>query len=83
LFDLKADPAKWYNLIGKAECKAIEEQPKARILQQLNPDAIDRAAMDCVRKRMMIRRAMAIRGKRWDVEPHFDPTRLVPDQYLP
>jgi hypothetical protein len=83
LFDLKADPSEWHNLIGKAECKAIEEQLKAHILEQLNPDVIDRATIDCVRKRTMIRRTMAISGKRWDVDSHFDPTRSVTDQYLP
>jgi hypothetical protein len=38
--------------------------------------------MESVRKRTLIKGAMEISGTRWDVEPRFDPTKGITDQYL-
>ena len=83
LFDLGADPGEWSNLAGRAEYAEIEERLKARILEQFDPDGIERAVTESVRKRDLIRRAMGITGTRWDVEPRFDPAQGITDQYLP
>jgi choline-sulfatase len=83
LFDLKTDPGEWSNLAGRAEYAEIEQHLKARVLEQFDPDGIERAVTESVRKRDLIKRAMGITGTRWDVEPRFDPTKGVTDQYLP
>ena len=82
LFDLEADPGEWHNLAGQPEYREVEAQLKARILEQFDPDAIDQAVTESVRKRTLIRRAMEITGTRWDVEPRFDATKGITDQYL-
>lgn len=83
LFDLQADPGEWQNLTGRPEYREVEEQLKARILEQFDPEAIDQAISESVRKRTLIKQAMEITGMRWDVEPRFDPTVGILDQYLP
>ena len=83
LFDLEADPGEWHNLAGRPEYQVVEEQLKARILEQFDPEAIDQAITESVRKRTLIKQAMEITGTRWDVEPRFDPTVAITDQYLP
>lgn len=83
LFDLEADPGEWHNLAGKLEYRKVEEQLKAHISELFEPDAIDTAVRESVRKRTLIKRAMEITNTRWDVEPRFDPTKGVVDQYLP
>jgi choline-sulfatase len=82
LFDLEADPGEWNNLVGQPAYKEIEEQLKARIFELFDPDAIDDAVMESVRKRTLIKRAMESTHTRWDVEPRFDPTKGITDQYL-
>jgi choline-sulfatase len=83
LFDLEADPGEWNNLIGEPGYGEIEAQLKARILERFDPDRIDADAMESVWKRTLIRRAMEITKTSWDVEPRFDPTRELNEQYLP
>jgi|Deesub1362A_J573_1020465.scaffolds.fasta_scaffold07033_2 choline-sulfatase len=82
LFDLETDPGEWHNLVGDPRYKDVEERLKACILEQFDPDAIDRAVTESVRKRALIRRAMEITQTRWDFEPRFDPTKGILDQYL-
>jgi choline-sulfatase len=83
LFDLAADPGEWNNLAGKPVYREIEEQLQGRTLELFDPDAIDKAVAGSVRRRALIKRAMQIAGTRWDVEPRFDPTKGIIDQYLP
>ena len=83
LFDLAADPGEWDNLAGKPVYREIEEQLQGRILELFDPDAIDKAVAESVSRRALIKRAMQITGTRWDVEPRFDPTKGIVDQYLP
>jgi choline-sulfatase len=83
LFDLEADPGEWHNLAGRAEYHEVEESLKARILERFDPDAIDQAVTESVRKRTLVRGAMKLTGTRWDVEPRFDPALGISDQYLP
>jgi choline-sulfatase len=82
LFDLETDPGEWRSLAGKPEYKEIEEQLKARILEQFDPDVIDKTVMESVQKRTLVKRAMEISDTRWDAEPYFDPTKGITDQYL-
>jgi choline-sulfatase len=83
LFDLEADPGEWHNLSGEPAYREVEDRLKERILELFDPDAIDRAVGESVRKRALVKRAMQITGTRWDVEPRFDPTKGITDQYLP
>jgi choline-sulfatase len=82
LFDLEADPGEWDNLSGRPKYREVEEGLRARILGRFDPDAIEEAVMESVRKRALIRGAMEITGTRWDVEPRFDPVKGIIDQYL-
>jgi choline-sulfatase len=83
LFDLEADPGEWNDLSGRTEYEEIKEQLKARIHELFDPDAIDKAIMESIQKRTLIRRAMDTGHTRWDVEPRFDPAKDITDQYLP
>jgi len=83
LFDLEADPGEWHNLVGEPEYKKIEEQLRVRILDLFDPDAVDKAVMESVQKRALVKRAMEITNTRWNVEPRFDPTKGISAQYLP
>jgi choline-sulfatase len=83
LFDLEADPGEWHNLSGEPAYREVEERLKGRIFELFDPDAIDRAVAESVRKRALVKRAMQMSGTRWDVEPRFDPTKGITDQYLP
>lgn len=83
LFDLEADSDEWNSLSGKPSYEEIEDQLRSRILSEFDPDAIDEAVQESVRKRTLVRRAMQVTGTHWDAEPRFDPTKRVTDQYLP
>lgn len=81
LFDLENDPGEWDNLARRLP--GIAAQMRAHIWQQFDPDAIETAVAASVQRRWLMRRAMDMTGTRWDVEPRFDPTRPVNEQYLP
>jgi choline-sulfatase len=72
LFDVGADPNEWENLAGQG--LAEEEDLRAAILAQFDPDAIAAEGADSVRRRELIRDAMALNGTRWDHAPVFDAT---------
>ncbi|MBD3307251.1 choline-sulfatase [candidate division KSB3 bacterium] len=82
LFDLEADPGEWHTLSGNPAYQEIEAALHARVLEQFDPDAIDAAVTASIRKRELIQHAMSITGLRWDIEPRFDPTKGITDQYL-
>jgi len=51
-----------------------EDALRAQILAKFDPGAIAADGADSVRRRELIRRAMALNGTRWDHTPVFDAT---------
>ncbi len=82
MFDLEVDPGEWSDLSGRRGYEQIEEQFQARIYELFDPDAINKATLESIQKRTLVRRAMDIGHTRWDFEPRFDPTKDIIDQYL-
>jgi choline-sulfatase len=74
LFDLETDPEEWHNLAEQPEMQAVVDEAHRLILAQFDPDrvAIDGAAS--VRRRELIRQAMARNDTHWDYAPRFDAT---------
>jgi choline-sulfatase len=83
LFDLDADPDEWKSLAGKPEYAQVEAHLKELIFTHFDPDAIEAAVAESVRRRWLVKKAMDITGAKWDVEPRFDPTRPIDEAYLP
>lgn len=75
LFDLEADPGEWTNLAGRPEVREVEEDLRASILARFDPERLLREGLESVRRRELIRRAMARTGTRWDFFPRFDATK--------
>jgi choline-sulfatase len=74
LFDLEADPGEWESLAGRDEVREVEEELRAVVLAQFDPDRIAADGAASVRRRELIRQAMALNGTRWDYSPVFDAT---------
>ena len=72
LFDLETDPGEWENLAGRG--LPVEDELRALILAEFDPDAIAAAGAESVRRRELVRHAMALNGTRWDHAPIFDAT---------
>jgi choline-sulfatase len=75
LFDLEADPDEWNNLAGQPETRTVEEALHALILAEFDPDWIEADGAASVRRREVIKEAMARNGTRWDYFPYFDATK--------
>jgi choline-sulfatase len=75
LFDLENDPEEWHNLAGNPQYGEIEEDLKARILEQFNPDQIEHDVRESLLKRQLIRKVMKINDTHWDCFPHFDASK--------
>jgi len=69
LFDLEADPNEWESLDEDAG------ELRALILAEFDPEAIAADGAASVRRRELIREAMARNGTRWDYSPPFDATK--------
>ncbi len=83
LFDMEKDPGEWHNLSDRPEFAEVETHLKELILAQFDPDAIEDAVAESVRRRWVVKKAMDISGTRWDVEPSFDPSRPIDEAYFP
>jgi choline-sulfatase len=75
LFDLEADPGEWNNVVGQPGMQAVEEELRGLILQQFDPDRLAADGLISVRKREMLRQAMARNNTHWDYAPYFDATQ--------
>jgi choline-sulfatase len=76
LFDLEADPGEWTNLAGKRTYGEIEEYLRAEILRQFDPEAIEQAVSESLRKRQLIKLANQANQVHWDYDPPFDASKL-------
>jgi choline-sulfatase len=83
LFDLVVDPGEWKDLANDPAYGEVKRELQARILDQFDPETIDRDVQASTRRRQLVREAMNITGTRWDVSPHFDGGRDTLSQYLP
>jgi choline-sulfatase len=83
LFDLQNDPGEWNNLIGEKEYADVADHLHSLILDRFDPGAIDQDVRRSVARRWLLKEAMEKTGVSWDVEPRFDPTKPVTEQYLP
>ena len=83
LFDLEVDPGEWRNLARQPEYAETEAHLKGLIFSHFDPDTIDVAVTESVRRRWLVMKAMELTSTTWDVEPRFDPTRPIDEAYLP
>jgi choline-sulfatase len=70
LFDLERDPAEVRGLDGDAD------DLRALLLAEFDPDAIAADGAASVRRRELVREAMARNGTRWDYSPEWDATTM-------
>lgn len=75
LFDLAADPGEWHNLLGQPNVAEVEARLRELVLAQFDPVAIKADAELSVRRREIIKKAMAHNDTHWDYVPPFDATR--------
>jgi choline-sulfatase len=75
LFDLENDPEEWCNLAGDPKYRKTEEDLRARILEQFDPDEIEQDVRQSLLKRQLIRKAMKINDTHWDYYPYFDASK--------
>jgi choline-sulfatase len=82
LFNLESDPGEWCNLAGRHEYADLERRLEGLILSQFDPEAIKEGVSVSMRRRWLVKKAMDITSTSWNVEPRFDPTRPISEQYL-
>ncbi|HEX6292063.1 MAG TPA: sulfatase/phosphatase domain-containing protein, partial [Herpetosiphonaceae bacterium] len=75
LFDLEADPGEWHSVAGQPALRAVEEELHARMLQQFDPDRLAADGVLSVRRREMLRQAMARNNTHWDYFVYIDATQ--------
>jgi choline-sulfatase len=75
LFDVASDPGEWTDLAGEETTREIEEGLLHEILERFDPDRIAADGAASVRRREVIRDAMARTGTSWDYTPFFDATK--------
>ena len=83
LFDLQADPGEWNNLASDPAYDELKQELLGRILEQFDPDAIDREVQASIQRRQLVREAMQVTGTRWDASPQFDGHKDALSQYVP
>jgi choline-sulfatase len=69
LFDLSQDRGEWHNLCGRPEYRGIERELKGLILEQFDPDAIERELRASLQRRFLLRDAMKRAGVDWMYRP--------------
>ena len=82
VFDLKADPGEWQNLLGRPEVADIETELRSHIFKNFDLDAIAEDNLDSLYRRQMINEAMQTNGVSWAHNPGFDPAKKSLSQYL-
>ena len=82
LYNLSEDPHEWNNLAGKPGCETIEQDLKARILENFDPDTIEKEVLSSLYRRDLIRKAMVANDTVWDHYPTWDARKNSLSQYL-
>ena len=82
LFDLGNDPGEWHNLVGKPEYGKLERSLKSRILEEFDPDVIEKDVRESLTRRALIKKAVEANQTTWDYFPYFDAKKAILDQYL-
>ncbi len=82
LFDLESDPGEWHNLAGEPSHRQVEESLRRAILARFSLEEIEADVRQSLRRRKLIKDAMARNGTLWDYVPAFDPARDALTQYL-
>lgn len=75
LFDLEADPGEWHNLVGSAEHADRVRELRALIVERFDPEALEASGAASIRRRVIVRDAMARNDTHWDYQPLVDATR--------
>ncbi len=82
LFDMKADPGEWHNLVDDPSHEAVTTRLRSAIIERFDADAMAAENLASLHRRAAIRDAMQTNGTRWDHHPLFDAGRGALDQYL-
>jgi choline-sulfatase len=69
LFDLEKDPEEWDNLAKNAEYASIRDELKTGILNQFDPDRIEKELRDSLQRRQLLKKAMQKTGRDWAYQP--------------
>ena len=72
LFDLEADPGELHDLAPLPEHRTVVDELHALVLATFDPDRLAAEGAASVRRRVVVKEAMARTGTRWDYTPVFD-----------
>ena len=75
LFDLEEDPKELTNLCANPAFRDVEQRLRSRILEEFDPDDIERDTVRSLRQRLLIKEAMIRNSTHWDYSPNFDTTK--------
>ena len=79
LFDLEADPGEWNDLSDRLDLGELTRDLRQRILEEFDPDSINRDIIAGMKRKKVIRDAMVANDTHWDYRPVFKPTLLYVD----
>jgi choline-sulfatase len=75
LFDLDADPGELHDLAPLPEHSALVAELHGLVLATFDPERLAAEGAASIRRRVVVKEAMARTGTRWDYTPVFDGTR--------
>lgn len=75
LFDLVDDPGEWHDLSRLEPHASTVQRLRALIVERFDPDALAAAGADSIRRRLVVREAMARNDTHWDYQPYVDARR--------
>ena len=82
LFNLKADPSEWQNLVADPAHSKVADRLRQAILQRFDPEAMARQTDASLLRRQLIDQTMTRHGQTWCHFPTFDYRRGASDQHL-
>ena len=82
LFNLKADPSEWQNLVADPAHSKVADRLRQAILQRFDPEAMARQTAASLLRRQLIDQTMTRHGQTWCHFPIFDYRRGASDQHL-
>jgi choline-sulfatase len=72
LFDLAADPGEWSDLVAEPDRADDRERLRALLFERFDPEALARAGAVSLRRREIVKQAMAHNDEHWDYTPIVD-----------